>query len=265
MPQLMIDTNTENAVTLRLTAEFIQILAKEKENGIVSEELRDKNPAQLFGHNSPPPSAVVQSVPAGTAPPPPPPTPSAAMAPAASTASTTISDSPIDNTGAAHDPALHSTPAKMNADGTWRARRGLGKINPISSVATAAPASTMAQAAAATATAIAPPPPTTAPTMTSPSNVAPPPPNNVVSLHPPVAPPPPPSGATGLLPGNGEVVSDVRTLMKAVTPLLVDKRLDNTGFDRILAANGTNLNGLANAPALCAKVWGDIKLVCGVA
>lgn len=275
--QLMIDTDTSNPEVLRQTAEFILRLAVIRNPQMLevppdvvkaaAEKLPPpKDPAVLFAHNAP-------SVPAGTSvvipPPPPPSVPNTATAPAivssvataADTASTSPTPALVDKTGVAHDPKIHSEKPTLNVDGTWRARRGLGKVNPTLPASGAAPASTMAQEGVPTVTPITAGPPMTT---ISPSNV-PPPPNNVVSLPLPNPVPPPPPVASSVLPGEGHGVMDFRAFMQLVQPLLASKQLPQDVLAAILATHDcANIGVLAAQPMLLPRIWTDIRAALGI-
>lgn len=244
--QLMIDTDTATPKALVLTAAYLTSIANtmDPDAQIPSDPPRPapvpaNDPRTLFGHNAPP-------VPAGTpiTPPPPPPAPIASIvtAPAISTASPTSAPAGalLDKTGIAHDPTIHSEKPTLNADGTWRARRGLAKTPPAPIAEVAAP--------------VIPP-------VESKPQVPPPP----VQLH--IVPPPPaPGGPPAVLPGTiPDSVTNFGDFMKAITPLLVSKKLTQEMLKGVLEAHGiADVGGLILNLGLIPQVWMIIRAQCGV-
>lgn len=252
--QLMIDTDTATPKALVLTAAYLTSIANimDPDAQIPSDPPRPapvpvNDPRVMFGHNPPP-------VPPGTSitPPPSPPAPIASIvtAPAISTASPTsapagayVAPPPnVDAKGVAHDPAIHSEKPTLNADGTWRARRGLAK-NPT---------------AATTDTPALPVETVTA----SPVSVVPPPPVQLHIVPPPPAPGGPPAVLPGAVPNN---VTTFGVFMQCISPLLASKQLSSATLTATLATHGVqDVGGLVAQPMLIPLVWADIRAACGV-
>lgn len=149
-----------------------------------------------------------------------------------------VQDLPRDSTGAYWDATLHSESKALNKDGTWRARRNVASK--------AAPPASLAPAAAA------PPPPA----VEAAAPASPP-----VGLH--LVPPPAPAvSAPGVLSGD---VTDFRSLMTQIGPLLSSQKLTADTLGKVCTQNGlASLGELVTKQTLVPKFWADIRATVGV-
>lgn len=131
--QLMI-LGDESPRLLRLASQFLldvaQVHEAELKNGAPLMPAEVAEPVNEFSPQPLMPSEMPGAVPV---PPPPPvetPTAPVTASPAPTTAAevaspATTAPAQLDKRGFPHDPRIHSKEPKLNADGTWRARRGL--------------------------------------------------------------------------------------------------------------------------------------------
>jgi hypothetical protein len=179
----------------------------------------------------PPPPSVAASTPgdASAA------TPNSDPTPPPATMSASPSDAKLDSAGVAWNPAQHSTPAKLNVDGTWRARRNVTKGK-----APAEPAQVPLPPTDAPMAAAAGPAPVVA------GPVIPPPP---VALPPAPADGAPPAAPVAPVPA-GDGALDFRGLMQRITAGIAAKKLQNEQVPEICAAIGVpSLLALQQQPA----------------
>lgn len=138
--QLMIDTDETNPAELRRTASYLLDLAFGRDGlrveAIPDEATAQKLMAQAKAAMTPPAEAAAEdgialavAAQAVPVPPPPPPPVTSAAGQAAGTPQTapasTAASPQLDKRGFPHDARIHSKEPKLNADGTWRARRNL--------------------------------------------------------------------------------------------------------------------------------------------
>jgi hypothetical protein len=273
--QLLIDTNAEAPHILLLAAKLLVQLAesgdpdvklpadpKAAEPSINGPShpivLRDElPPSGTFGQPSstiPPVSVTAspapQTVTAVVTPATPSTAPAAAI-PAAPAATVTADAS--DKNGLPWDARIHSSSKALNADGTWRTRRGLapGVLESVTAELKGGPVGVPA----GTPPAIPLPPPPVLAELTAAANAAPPPPASV-PLPPSVPAAPAPGGAPVVLPGDGSVPVDFRGLMQRITPLLQNGKLTHQGVADICKANGLEgLQSLVAQPMLIPTIW----------
>lgn len=278
MPQIMIDTSTESAEAIARISLFLRDIALNHPSvtdsgrahlagilgigaasdpdaeipagtlkSVVPPAPSADDPAKLFGNNVP------AGTPAPVVPIPPAPIAEVATGPAVSSASTTTPtipavEAPRDTNGALWNPDLHSTPAKLNATGEWRARRGLTK-NPTVPLPPQ------------TAGALVPPAVTAVASVVS----APVPPAPTVPL-PPVPQPPAAGGPAPVLPpANADDVKTFPQFMKAITGLLQQKTLNQETINLICQKHGiTSVGDLIPNAMLIPRMWADIRTACGI-
>lgn len=220
MPQIMIDTASESAATLRETAAMLNFIADRMAASVPEGTLTPvpavdstvRIPTAII---PPPPAPVIPAPPAPVIPPPPQPTDATLLQPAALAADIARTDVvPLDKAGFPWDARIHSeTPTINKSDGLWRMKRGIGdKRELVEAVEAELRANYPAPVNAAP---IIPPPPVSLPAA---APVIPPPPAVVAAPNAPAAtvmvPPPPP--VAGSVPSGTDEGAAFRTLMNKV-------------------------------------------------